>query len=47
MAGVPLNLTALAPVKFAPVIVTTVPDSPLVGVKLFIEVGMALLTVRT
>jgi hypothetical protein len=33
-AGVPLNLTAVAPVKFVPVIVTLVFTGPLVGVKL-------------
>ena len=32
----PLNLTAAAAVKFAPLIVTTVPTGPLVGVKLVI-----------
>ena len=39
-AATPLNFTALAPVKFVPVIVTTVPGAPLVGVKLAI-VGAA------
>src|SRR3989442_11888715 len=33
LAGTPLNLTAVAPVKFVPVIVTTVPTGPKVGVK--------------
>ena len=33
-ALVPLNLTAVAPVKFVPVIVTDAPTGPLVGVKL-------------
>ena len=33
LAGTPLNLTAVAPVKFVPVIVTTVPTGPLAGVK--------------
>jgi hypothetical protein len=36
LALTPLNLTAVAPVKVVPVIVTTVPTSPLVGVKLVI-----------
>ena len=33
VAGCPLNETAVAPVKFVPVIVTTVPPTPLGGVK--------------
>ena len=36
VAGVPLNATVVAPVKFKPVIVTFVPTGPLVGVKLVI-----------
>ena len=32
----PLNRTAVAPVKFVPLIVTLVPTGPLVGVKLVI-----------
>src|SRR5947209_613086 len=32
LAGSPLNLTAVAPVKFVPVIVTTVPTGPKIGV---------------
>jgi hypothetical protein len=36
VALVPLNFTAVAPVKFVPLIVTTVPAAPLVGVKLVI-----------
>ena len=40
----PLNLTAVAPVKFVPVIVTLVPVGPLVGVKL-VMVGALALTV--
>ena len=36
MAVVPLNRTAVAPVKFVPVIVTLVPVGPLAGVKLVI-----------
>jgi hypothetical protein len=31
-----LNLTAVAPMKFAPLIVTVVPTGPLTGVKLVI-----------
>src|ERR1043166_6562973 len=38
-AAVPLNFTAVAPVKFVPVIVTLVPAAPLVGVKLAIVGG--------
>ena len=40
VAEMPLNLTAVAPVKFVPVIVTPVPTGPLVGAKLVI-VGAA------
>jgi hypothetical protein len=36
LALVPLNVTAVAPVKFVPLIVTVVPTGPLVGVKLVI-----------
>ena len=36
LAALPLNRTALAPVKFKPVIVTPVPTGPFVGVKLVI-----------
>ena len=32
----PLNVTAVAPVKFVPLIVTPVPTGPLVGAKLVI-----------
>jgi hypothetical protein len=32
----PLNFTAVAPVKFVPLIVTIVPTAPLVGAKLVI-----------
>src|SRR5439155_971037 len=35
-AFTPLNFTAVAPVKFVPLIVTTVPAGPLAGVKLAI-----------
>jgi hypothetical protein len=38
-ALVPLNSTAVAPVKFVPLIVTLVPTRPLVGVKLVIVGG--------
>ena len=34
VALTPLNVTAVAPVKFVPLIVTLVPTAPLVGVKL-------------
>ena len=36
LAALPLKRTALAPVKFKPVIVTPVPTGPFVGVKLAI-----------
>ena len=36
VALVPLNVTAVAPVKFVPLIVTLVPTGPLAGVKLVI-----------
>ncbi len=39
LAVVPLNFTALAPLKFAPVIVTLIPTAPLVGEKLLIDGG--------
>ena len=35
-AFTPLNVTAVVPVKFAPLIVTLVPTGPLIGVKLAI-----------
>ena len=41
LAAVPLNRTAVAPVKFVPLIVTLVPTGPLVGVKLVIVGGGA------
>jgi hypothetical protein len=41
LALVPLNVTAVAPVKFVPLIVTLVPAGPLVGVKLVITGGLA------
>jgi len=45
IAAVPLNRTAVVPVKFVPVIVTPVPAVPLVGVKLVI-VGALAVTVK-
>ena len=45
VAAVPLNRTAVAPVKFVPLIVTLVPAGPLVGVKLVI-VGALAVTVK-
>ena len=36
----PLNFTAVAPVKFRPLIVTTLPTGPLVGAKLAIVGAM-------
>jgi len=44
-ALVPLNLTAVAPVKFVPVMLTDVPTGPLVGVKPEI-VGLRTVTVN-
>ena len=41
LALTPLNATAVAPVKFVPLIVTLVPTGPLVGVKLVIVGGLA------
>ena len=41
VAAVPLNATAVAPVKFVPLIVTLVPTGPLVGAKL-VMVGAAM-----
>ncbi|HYR17113.1 MAG TPA: hypothetical protein VEQ67_23290, partial [Mycobacterium sp.] len=40
LALVPLNRTALAPVKFVPLMVTLVPTGPVVGVKLEIVGGL-------
>jgi hypothetical protein len=40
LALVPLNVTAVAPVKFVPVIVTLVPTGPVVGVKPVIVGGL-------
>ena len=39
LAVIPLNRTAVAPVKLVPVIVTLTPTAPLVGVKLVIVGG--------
>jgi hypothetical protein len=36
LAALPLNVTAVAPVRVVPVIVTRVPTGPLAGVKLVI-----------
>jgi hypothetical protein len=41
LAALPLNVTAVAPVKFAPLIITLAPTRPYVGVKLVI-VGAAM-----
>src|SRR5437773_3478413 len=40
LALVPLNSTAVAPVKFVPLIVTVVPTDPLAGVTLVIVGGL-------
>jgi hypothetical protein len=40
VAAVPLNVTAVAPMKFVPLIVTLVPTGPLAGVKLAIVGAM-------
>ena len=40
LAALPLNVTAVAPVKFVPPIVTLAPSAPLVGVKLAIVGGL-------
>ena len=45
LAVVPLNFTAVAPVKFVPLIVTLAPTAPRIGVKLVI-VGAAPVTVK-
>ena len=39
LALTPLNATAVAPVKFVPLMVTLLPTSPLVGVKLVMVGG--------
>ena len=44
-AAVPLNATAVAPVKFVPLIVTLAPTRPLAGEKLVI-VGALAVTVK-
>ena len=41
LAVLPLKVTAVAPVKFVPLIVTLVPAGPLVGVKLVIVGGLS------
>src|SRR5438552_8633288 len=45
LALVPLNRTALAPVKLVPLMVTLVPTGPLAGVKLVMVGGLSLETV--
>src|SRR5437762_4502809 len=45
LALVPLNSTAVAPVKFVPLIVTLVPTGPLAGAKLVIVGGLETVTV--
>ena len=45
LALVPLNRTAVAPMKFVPLIVTLVPAGPLPGVKLVIVGGLETVTV--
>ena len=45
LALTPLNRTAVAPVKFVPLIVTVLPANPLAGVKLVI-VGAGATTVK-
>jgi hypothetical protein len=44
LAALPLNVTAVAPVKAEPLIVTLVPTGPLAGVKLVIVGGSGALT---
>src|SRR5207302_1999898 len=44
-ALVPLNRTAVAPVRFVPLIVTLAPTSPLLGVKLVTVGGLETVTV--
>ena len=41
LAVLPLKVTAVAPVKFVPLIATLVPAGPLVGVKLVIVGGLS------
>ena len=41
LAAVPLNLTAVVPVKFVPLIVTLVPAGPVAGVKVVIVGGLS------
>src|SRR5438132_5993721 len=41
LALTPLKVTAVAPVKFVPLIVTPAPEEPLVGVKLVIVGGLS------
>src|ERR1700704_2168063 len=46
LALVPLKVTAVAPVKFVPLIVTVVPTGPLLGAKLVIVGGLETVTVK-
>ena len=46
LALVPLNCTAVAPVKFVPLIVTLVSTGPLLGAKLAIVGGLETVTVK-
>ena len=46
VALVPLKVTAVAPVKFVPVIATVVPTGPLAGVKLVMVGALAVVTVN-
>src|SRR2546426_1392329 len=46
LALTPLNVTAVAPVKFVPLIVTPVPTGPLVGAKLVIVGAFETMTVN-
>jgi hypothetical protein len=41
LAAVPLNLTAVVPVKFVPLIVTLVPAGPVAGVNVVIVGGLS------
>jgi hypothetical protein len=46
IAAIPLNDTAVVPVKFEPLMVTLVPAAPPVGVKLVIAGALAVTTVK-
>ena len=45
LAGVPLNVAAVVPVKLVPVMVTLAPTGPFVGVKLVIVGGLTTVNV--